>query len=89
MDVARRHPSTSRLLHDDGAQSGRFVFPFGHMALLSNCSRQQLADRSLIDVFPQSKVLARDEFESFSSLGGAEMVSRLKEFFICVGRSPV
>src|SRR5215470_14002812 len=61
MDVARRHSETAALLQRDGVHSGKFTFPFGHLAVLNNCSRQQLDERGLSQVFPTNKVFARDE----------------------------
>jgi len=42
MDVARGHHETEALLHASGAHAGGFIFPFGHVAILNNCTRQQL-----------------------------------------------
>src|SRR5499433_199892 len=78
MDVARRHPETAALLQHEGAHTGRFVFPFGHLAILNNCSRQQLDERGLSQVFPANKVVARDELEALSAV---EAMDRLKGCF--------
>jgi hypothetical protein len=64
MDVARRHPETGALLQQAGKHEGKFVFPFGHLAILNNCTRQQLDERGLSEVFPPGRVFARDEFEA-------------------------
>jgi hypothetical protein len=81
MDWARRHPETQALLHSSGEREGRFIFPFGHVAILNNCSRSQLDERSLSAIFPTSKVIARDELDSFSELSDAEILSRFKTSF--------
>ena len=78
MDIARRHSEMAALLQQEGTHTGRFIFPFGHLAILSNCSRQQLDERGLSEVFPANKVLARDELEALSPVG---IVGRLKGFF--------
>jgi len=78
MDVARGHPETAVLLQHEGAHTGRFVFPFGHLAILNNCSRQQLDERGLSQVFPAHRVLARDELEALSQV---EIIDRLKGCF--------
>ena len=78
MDVARRHPETAALLQREGAHTGRFVFPFGHLAIMNNCSRQQLDERGLSQVFPANKVVARDELEALSAV---EAMDRLKGCF--------
>lgn len=81
MDLARRHPETKALLHSSGEREGRFIFPFGHVAILNNCSRSQLDERSLSIVFPTSKVISRDELDSFSELTDVEILNRLKSSF--------
>jgi hypothetical protein len=67
MNTARRHPETGALLEQAGKHEGKFVFPFGHIAILNNCTRQQLDERGLSEVFPPGRVFARDEFEAASS----------------------
>lgn len=81
MDLARRHPESKALLHASGEREGRFIFPIGHVAILNNCSRSQLAERSLSVVFPTSKVISRDELDSFSELTGVAILSRFKSSF--------
>jgi superfamily I DNA/RNA helicase len=78
MDIARQHPETATLLQSEGAHAGRFIFPFGHLAVLNNCTRQQLEERGLSEVFPVTKVLARDELEALSP---SEIVDRLRNYF--------
>ena len=78
MDIARRHSEMAALLQQDGTHAGRFIFPFGHLAILNNCSRQQLDERGLSELFPANKVLARDELEALSPV---EIIDRLKGFF--------
>jgi hypothetical protein len=67
MNTARRHPETGALLEQAGRHEGKFVFPFGHIAILNNCTRQQLDERGLSEVFPPGRVFARDEFEAASA----------------------
>jgi hypothetical protein len=78
MDVARRHPETGALLHEAGRHEGRFIFPFGHIAVLNNCTRQQLDERKLSEVFPPGRVFARDEIEAASP---EETIERLMTGF--------
>src|SRR5215475_598189 len=78
MNTARRHPETAALLQRQGPHAGKFMFPFGHLVVLNNCTRQQLDERSLSEVFPIKKVLARDEFEGLSH---DDMIDRLKSCF--------
>jgi hypothetical protein len=79
MDTARRHPETGMLLHEAGRHEGRFIFPFGHIAVLNNCTRQQLNERGLSEVFPPGRVFARDEFEAAAT--SADTVDRLMTGF--------
>jgi len=78
MDAARRHTATAALLQSDGQHTGKFIFPFGHIAILNNCTRQQLEERGLSDLFPVKKVFARDELEVLSS---DDLMDRLKTCF--------
>jgi hypothetical protein len=78
MDVARRHKETAVLLQHERPHAGRFMFPFGHLSVLSNCTRQQLDERGLSEVFPANKVLARDELER---LLDEAPIERLRTFF--------
>ena len=78
MDTARRHPETAALLQSQGAHVGRFTFPFGHLVVLNNCTRQQLDERGLSEVFPARRVFARDELEALSP---DETINRLKSCF--------
>jgi hypothetical protein len=72
MNVARRHPETGALLEQAGRHEGKFVFPFGHLAILNNCTRQQLDERGLSEVFPPGRVVARDEFEAAAAIDTIE-----------------
>lgn len=81
MDLARRHPETNSLLHSSGEREGRFIFPFGHVAILNNCSRSQLDEKSLSAFFPTSKVISRDELETFVDLSDIEILQRFKSSF--------
>ena len=74
MDTARRHSESAALLQSQGAHVGRFIFPFGHLVVLNNCTREQLDERGLSEVFPAQRVLARDELEALS-------LDRLKSCF--------
>src|SRR6266550_6471057 len=78
MDTARKHSETTALLQRDGAHAGRFIFPFGHIAVLNNCTRKQLEERGLSEVFPGNKVFTRDEIDAMSS---SETIDRLTRGF--------
>jgi hypothetical protein len=78
MDKARAHSETRELLQGHGAHVGKFAFPFGHLVFLNNCTRQQLDERKLSDVFPPEKVLTRNEFEA---LPPGQIIDRIKRCF--------
>lgn len=78
MDTARRHPDTAALLQPQGPYAGRFLFPFAHLVVLNNCTREQLDELKLSPIFPSGKVLARDEFEA---LPPGQLIERIKICF--------
>ena len=67
MDTVRKHPETAGLLQQNGKHDIKFLFPFGHLVFLNNCTRHQLNERGLSKVFPADKVLSREEFDALSS----------------------
>ena len=79
MDQSRSHPNSASLLNPDGAHAGRFKFPFGHVAVLSNIRREQLVD--LPNVFPSPKVVTRDELEALSEVPATLLIEALKDYF--------
>ncbi len=84
MDVCRRHPAGAGLLHETGAYRGRFVFPFGFCAALSQITEAELRGHPLGDlrsILPATHVVAADELAAWARLGGAEMKERLAAFF--------
>jgi hypothetical protein len=84
MDVCRRHPAGAGLLHEEGPHQGRFVFPFGFCAALSQISDAELRGHPLGDlrsILPVHHVLAADELAAWARLEGAEMKQRLAAFF--------
>lgn len=81
MDLARKHSQTATLLHADGNHEGRFIFPFGHLAILSNCNRKQLSEKGLDEVFGGPRVLAKDELAELELLDLRALQDRLKQAF--------
>lgn len=62
MDKSREYPETRNLIHSEGENQNRFTFPFGHFAVLSNITSEQLKNHSkgdFTEVFPASKVASR------------------------------
>ena len=79
MDQARKHPSTDALLQVHGPHQGKFSFPFGHMVVLSNITREKLDEiPNGHAVFPSPKVVTRDELEALSRLSVRAFIDALK-----------
>ncbi|TVS20117.1 MAG: hypothetical protein EA424_05600 [Planctomycetaceae bacterium] len=84
MDRCKQTPELQRLLQGPGPYEGGFRFPFGHLAVLSNITRDQLETHPLGDldpVFPPERVIARDELEDWKDLTPKEIVTRLQRYF--------
>jgi hypothetical protein len=83
-NLASRYAEAAGLLHSAGDQVGKFRFPFGSLACLSNISREQLAGTSTGDlspVFAAPRTMARDELFSLEDASSAKLLARLKECF--------
>lgn len=79
---ASRH--ASHLVNADGAHAGRFIFPFGHMALMSNMTRDQVRQGDLEiaqGVFGGGKVVMRDEMEALLDLPADRLVDAMRAWF--------
>jgi hypothetical protein len=84
MDQCRRHPAGKILLHADGPHEGRFRFPFGFCAVLSQVTDEQLrrhASGNLRTILPEEHVVAADEFEKWPAFTPAQLRQRLATFF--------
>jgi superfamily I DNA and RNA helicase len=86
MDQLRRIPGGVRLLQASGAHQNRFIFPFGHFAVLSNITAEQLASAPNGDfstVFPATKVVTRDQLQDWhdSELAEEALKQKLQAFF--------
>lgn len=81
MDLAMLHSETAALLHPDGNHQGRFTFPFSHLAVLNNCSRNQLDQRGLTQIFPAGRNIARDELAEIEALDGPALLELFKSRF--------
>lgn len=64
MDAARRRPETAALLQTQGPYAGKFICPFCHLVIMNNCTREQLAERGLSELFPVGRTWTRDELEA-------------------------
>ena len=68
MDSCFNSTYGKRLLQKDGEYQNRFIFPFGHFAILSNVTNTQLKQHhsgDLTEVFTPDKVVPRDVLESW------------------------
>jgi AAA domain/UvrD-like helicase C-terminal domain/Nuclease-related domain len=84
MDFCRENLWCSPLLHPDGEHRGRFFFPFGHLAILSNITRLQLQrlDPRLSTIFRTEKVITRDELDEWSKYSEPHaLLQKLGRFF--------
>jgi hypothetical protein len=84
MDEARRQQFARILLHPNGEREGNFLFPFGHLALLTNITRDQL-DRSdkpsVRRAFSTRRDVTRDVLQEWEGLNGAELMEALQGRF--------
>jgi hypothetical protein len=84
MDGCRRHRLHEVLVHSSGANAGKFRFPFGYLALLSEITDDQLRRHSSGDlrrILPSSHVVAADDFDRWAVLNGSALKDRLGSFF--------
>ena len=86
-DECREHPLSAALLNTAGQREGAFIFPFGHIAVLSNITREQLDDaaRPLAPIFSQSNIVTRDKLKGWAELDAkalkAELVRRFDPYW--------
>lgn len=86
MDSCLNSSYGKRLLQKNGEYQNRFIFPFGHFAVLSNITDAQLRQHhsgDLTEVFSPDKVVARDVLESWmdDSFTEDNLCQILLEFF--------
>ena len=84
MDACRRSRHASHLLNHGGPHAGSFVFPFGHMALMSNITRDQVRQGDLEfepGVFGGGKMVMRDEMDALLDLPGDQLIDTMRSWF--------
>ncbi len=83
MDQCRRITGKSLLINESGEHKGKFIFPFGHFAVLSNINKEQLESLKLSTVFDDSKHVTRDKLMHWCDLGlaGQDLVKMVKQYF--------
>ncbi len=86
MDSCLNSAYGKRLLQKNGEYQNRFIFPFGHFAILSNITDTQLKQHhsgDLTEVFTPDKVVPRDVLESWldDSFTDDNLCQIILEFF--------
>jgi hypothetical protein len=83
-DECRENPCALQLMNCVGHHAGRFIFPFGHVAVLSNITRAQLneAERNgLANLFTADRTITRDELDIWATLDGVRLKTELARRF--------
>jgi hypothetical protein len=84
MNACQRSRHASHLLHDGGMREGNFLFPFGHMALMSNITRDQVRQGDFEfshDVFSDAKMVMRDEMDALLTLPEDKVLDAMRTWF--------
>lgn len=81
MNECRDHQSFHSLLKSGDPYAGRFVFPFGHFAILSNIASGQLAEQEWASVFPPDAVATRDQLAEWQELEPEQLQKTLQGYF--------
>jgi len=74
-------PELAILRQTEGEHRGKPCFPCGYGVVLTNVTRAQLDTASLSPLFPEQRVLCRDELASLEQASPAEVIARFKTFF--------
>lgn len=84
MDLCRTHALGRCLVHADGPQRGRFIFPFGSCVVLSQLTDRHLREHpagNLRLILPAAQVVDADEFEAWAAFTPSQLQQRLRAFF--------
>jgi superfamily I DNA/RNA helicase len=84
MNACQRSRHARHLLHPDGKREGNFLFPFGHMALMSNITRDQVRQGDLEiahGVFGDGKMVMKDEMEALLELPAHQLMEVMRGWF--------
>ena len=90
MDQCKEADRTGQLTHTSGAHQGKFFFPFGHIAVLSNISLTQMgrSDRSNQEVFPPTQIVFRDGLEAMEALSSDALLETIRSWFNLTWKFP-
>jgi hypothetical protein len=81
-DECREHQSAGTLINPVGPRAGSFIFPFGHVAVLSNITATQLSEREgMARVFSSNSTITRDKLDEWLRLDGAALKAELAACF--------
>jgi hypothetical protein len=84
MNACHRSRHARHLLHPDGKREGNFLFPFGHMALMSNITRDQVRQGDLEiaqGVFGDGKMVMKDEMEALLERPADQLMEVMRGWF--------
>jgi hypothetical protein len=84
MNACRRSRHASHLINHGGPHAGHFVFPFGHMALMSNITRDQVRQGDFEfepGVFGGGKMVMRDEMDALLDLPADKLIEAIRSWF--------
>jgi hypothetical protein len=83
MDRCRASRHARDLLSDDRRQQGRFMFPFGHVAFMTNINRTQFEreGEQVREVFSPGQVLFKDELEQIECLSPDMLLAAIQTWF--------
>jgi hypothetical protein len=83
MHECRAHPWAGMVMQNEGRHAGGFVFPFAHIAVLSNINRTQIEREApeLGRLFPPDLTITRDELAAWETLDPQALLARLKACF--------
>ncbi|MDM7995626.1 MAG: 3'-5' exonuclease [Acidobacteriota bacterium] len=76
MDKCRRHGEYSCLVHQEGAKKGKFIFPFGHCAILTRMTSEQLRSHPLGDlgaIFDGGQIQTSETIKKWAELTAIDL----------------
>jgi len=81
MNRFKGNPAFDIIKHSDGKYAGGFLFPFGHMVVLSKITSDQLHTSNLSQVFPEHSAVTKDVLDKWVTLDALALASRIGSFF--------
>lgn len=89
---SENHELYGKLIHHEGANQGKFIFPLGYMAIMNNITEDQLINHpsgNLRTIFPEKNVLTRDALlDTWENLTSRELAKELKKYFEVMWKFP-